>query len=45
MVIPRILPKLRTKTRKARACPARDGSSGASTGNTVAAKRSPTPIA
>jgi hypothetical protein len=30
---------------KARACPARDGGSGASTGNTVAANKRPIPIA
>ena len=44
MVIPKILPKLRTNTRKARAWPAREGGSGASTGNTVAAYRRPIPI-
>jgi hypothetical protein len=36
IVIPRMLPKLRTKTRKASAWPANEGGSGASTGNTVA---------
>jgi hypothetical protein len=37
MVIPKMLPKLRRNMRKESACPAREGGSGASTGNTVAA--------
>ena len=44
MVMPKILPKFRTKTRKARARPAREGGRGAKTGNTVAAKSNPIPM-
>jgi len=44
IVIPRIFPKLRTNTRKASACPAKEGWRDASTGNTVAAYRRPIPM-
>jgi len=44
MVIPKTLPKLRTNTRKASACPDREGGSGARTGNTDAAYMRPMPI-
>jgi hypothetical protein len=44
IVIPRIFPKLRMNTKKASACPAKEGGSGASTGNTVAVYRRPIPM-
>jgi hypothetical protein len=36
MVIPKIFPKLRINTKKASACPASEGGSGARMGNVVA---------